>query len=378
MTIIDRYVTWTFFRIFAICLICLTGLFIVVDVFSNLEEFVQLGRRPWGLLPILGSYYAPRVLELFDRTGAMLALTAAIGTLSWMQRYNESAAIEAGGIPKVRIVRPILCSALILIGLSILNREFAIPGFRESLARNAQSWDGKESQPVSPLQDQENGVWILSGKVTPADSKIEEPEFRLPADCAEFGSRVVAKIAHYVDATGEHPAGFLVAEVSHPVDLDRRPSVIVGEQPLIMTPKDYPWLEEGQLFIATRLSLNDIAFGPRLRRYSSLTQQVSILRNSSAWTSSRQRVEVHGRIVRPAVDFAILLIGVPLVVSRRERNIFVALGICLVVVLGIQVFIIVCHSLGAYRIIESAALSAWLPVATLLPLGYAMQLRLEQ
>lgn len=378
MKVMDRYIVVMFFKIFAICFICLTGLFVIVDAFSNLEEFVELGQSASGLYLVLYSYYVPRALEIFDRTSALLALTAAIGTFVWMQRFNELAAVEAGGIPKTRIVRPILWCMLVLVSLSILNREVLIPHYRESLARSAQTWDGSESQSVTPQQDQVTEVWILSGKVTPAKRTIEQPEFRLPHNCAAIGSNVVAELAEAVDETNQHPAGFLLRQVSHPADSDGKGSIFVDGEPLVLTPADQSWLKKRELFVASRTSLNDIAYGPRLRRYSSLAQQVAQLRNSSVWSSNRQRVEVHARIVRPAIDFAILLIGLPVVVSRRDRNFFVALGICLVVVLTIQMLIITCHALGASRIITSAALAAWLPVIALLPIGTAMHARLAR
>lgn len=375
MKVIDRYVTWSFVKIFCICLICLTGLFVVVDAFSNLEEFFELGAS--GITTTIVAYYGPRALQIFDRTGALLALTAAIGTLAWMQRHNELAAIEAGGIPKARIVKPILWSMLVLVILGIANRELLIPQFREALARNAQAWDGHQPQPVSPTQDLQTEVWILSGKIIPATGYIEQPEFRLPIDCESIGSNIRAESAEYCAANQQHPAGFRFIHVKPPVSADGQASIYKDDRPIVLTPRDHPWLKPSELFVACHISIPEIAYGPNLRRFSSLKQQISDLWNASVWTSHRQRVEVHGRLVRPAVDFSILLIGLPVVLSRRDRNIFVSLGVCLLVVLVIQSLIIVCHWLGSYRFIPSAALAAWLPVAALLPLGYSMQVRLE-
>ena len=378
MKVMDRYVTWTFFKIFMICFVCLTGLFIVVDAFSNLEEFVELGEKSSGLFAVLRSYYSPRALQLFDRTCALLALTAAIGTLVWMQRFNELAAVEAGGIPKSRIVRPILWCMFVVVGFSLVNRELLIPKFRESLARNAQSWDGSQARAVTPQQDESTGVWILNGKVTLAEGKVEQAEFRLPDVCAEFAISVIAETANRVDANDLHPAGFLLSEVKRPVDVGQKSSVIVNSRPLVLTSRDHSWLKKDELFIASGISLNDVAFGQDQRRYSSLSQQFADLRNPNVWTSSRQRVEVHSRVVRPALDFAILLIGLPLVVSRRDRSVFMALGLCLVVVMGIQILVLTSHALGASHILPSAALAAWLPLMALLPSGLAMQMRLQR
>jgi lipopolysaccharide export system permease protein len=378
MNIMDRYVAWTFLKIFVICLVSLSGLFIVVDTFSNLEEFVELGENTNGFAGVLCAYYAPRVFALGDRSLAILSLTAAIGTMVWMQRYNELAAIEAGGIPKSRIVRPILYCALALIGLNIANRELFIPRYRELLARNAQSWDGTKPRAVNPQQDQVTGVWIVSGKVIPASGQIQEVEFRLPDSYRDFGTSIQAEAARLVDATERHPAGFLLSQVTAPLPDRERGSLEVEGQPMVLTPRDHPWMQPDELLIVSRISLMDIAYGPELRRFGSLAQQISAVNNPSVWTASRQRVDIHARLVRPALDFAILLMGLPVIVSRRDRNVFMALGTCLVLVLAMQVVVLTCHNLGATRIISSAALAAWLPIMALLPGGVAMQVRLNR
>jgi lipopolysaccharide export system permease protein len=377
MKVMDRYIAWTFYKIFAICLVCLTGLFIIVDVFSNLEEFVELGQKSGGLLSVLIAYYAPRMLQLFDRCTALMALTAAIATLVWMQRYNELAAIEAGGIAKSRVVRPILMSMLVLIGLSLINRELIIPRHRESLARNAQSWDGGQARSLTPQQDQNSGIWIINGKVTPGEGKIEQAQFRLPKTCGELSGTVFADKAQRLAEDELHPAGFLLSKVRQPADLPEKPSVVVDAQPLVLTPREHKWLSRDELFIRCGVVLNDLAFSQELRRFSSLSQQIGDMQNPSVWTSSRQRVELHSRMVRPAQDFAFLLIGIPLVLTRRDRNVFMALGVCLVTVMGIQMFIWTCQGLGASHIIPSASLAAWLPIMLLLPCGFAMHARLD-
>ena len=40
---------------------------------------------------------------------------------------------------------------------------------------------------------------------------------------------------------------------------------------------------------------------------------------------------IHARIVQPLLDMTLLFLGLPLVVTRESRNVFVAMGICMVV-----------------------------------------------
>ena len=74
----------------------MTGLFIVIDAFGNLEEFIAHGEnQEGGLIRVLAEYYGARTLTFFDRTSALLALVAAMFVVSWLQKTNEFTALMA-------------------------------------------------------------------------------------------------------------------------------------------------------------------------------------------------------------------------------------------------------------------------------------------
>ena len=76
MRIIDRYLVASYVRVFLICFVSLTGLYIVIDVFANLEEFLGYGKQQGGLLAVLVDYYGARVFSFFDRISGVLMLAA--------------------------------------------------------------------------------------------------------------------------------------------------------------------------------------------------------------------------------------------------------------------------------------------------------------
>src|SRR5262245_47862804 len=101
--IIDRYLLRQFLQTFVICCCSLIGLYIVIDGFANLEEFINYGHDHGGLLAVMGPYYLYRSLSVFDSISNVLTLIAAMFTVTWIQRHNEMTALEAAGIPKGRI-----------------------------------------------------------------------------------------------------------------------------------------------------------------------------------------------------------------------------------------------------------------------------------
>ena len=127
MTTIDRYILRLFGKVLLVCFGSLAGLYIVLETFNNLEEFLELGEKGGGLVKVLQGYFAPRIFSLFDRTSSLLALLAAIFTLTWLQKTNELTAIMAGGISRFRVVKPLIIAAVTVSVLAVINREVVIP-----------------------------------------------------------------------------------------------------------------------------------------------------------------------------------------------------------------------------------------------------------
>jgi lipopolysaccharide export system permease protein len=61
-----------------------------------------------------------------------------------------------------------------------------------------------------------------------------------------------------------------------------------------------------------------------------------------------------------------LFLGLPLILKRENRNVFAAIGLCGLLVLGFMLMVISCHWLGAQTYV-SAARAAWLPVLIAVP-----------
>src|SRR4029079_15650291 len=83
-------------------------LYIVIDGFNNLDEFIEYSKKAGSLLRVLGQYYSVRSLSFFDMTSSLLTLIAAMFTVTWIQRHNALTAIESAGISKSRIIKPII------------------------------------------------------------------------------------------------------------------------------------------------------------------------------------------------------------------------------------------------------------------------------
>ena len=139
MLLIDRYLLRSFLWVWFICFCSLTGLYIVIDALTNLEEFLKIAEKTQrNFVVVMGDFYLYRAISFFDRTSGILTLIAAMFTLAGLQRYNELTALLAAGTSKWRIVRPIIVAGACMALLAALNREIIMPAHRAKLTRSPQ------------------------------------------------------------------------------------------------------------------------------------------------------------------------------------------------------------------------------------------------
>ena len=371
MQIIDRYLLRQFTQTFLICFLSLVGLFIVIDLFTNLEAFVTAGRESGGVITFIAHYYLFQTISFFDRTGGLLAMISAMFTVSWIQRHNEMTALMAAGVSRFRVLTPIILAVAVVSGLLAANRELLMPRYRHELSRRPQDPAGKKAQRFNPRYDCRTNV-LLSGKNSFADDKrIEEPNFQMPTSLYAYGSQLSAENAYYRTPEGDRPGGYLLDGVRRPKNLDSRPSLLLNGQPVLITPFDAPqWLKRNQCFVVSDVDFDQLTGGNSLTQLSSTLQMIRGLRNASLEYGAKEKVAIHARIVQPLLDMTLLLLGLPLVVTRESRNVFVAMGICMTVTTAFTLVVVGVQNLGeiSYGFI-TPSLAAWVPLMIFVPLA---------
>jgi lipopolysaccharide export system permease protein len=370
MRIIDRYLLRQFVQTFLICFLSLVGLFIVFDLFTNLEEFVTQGKKAGGVLPFIGSYYMFKTIMFFDQTGSVLALISAMFTVSWIQRHNEMTALMAAGVSRFRVLLPIIVAVGVVSLLSAANREVLMPRCRHELCRTSQDPSGSKPQSLAGRYDGRTDIVLFGGKCAYSDEgRIEEPIFRMPPSLDAYGSELTADNAYYKPPSGNRPGGYLLDGMRRPKNLSTRPSLRLKGEAVLITPCDAPdWLEPDQCFLVSDVDFDQWTDSKNLAQLSSTAQLIRGLRNPSLSYESGEKVAIHARIVQPLLDMTLLLLGLPLIVVRESRNVFVAMGICMVVTTAFTLVVAGSQNLGAIAY-WSPSLAAWMPLMIFVPLA---------
>jgi lipopolysaccharide export system permease protein len=376
-TIIDRYLLRQFVQVLFICLMSFTGLFIVIDAFSHLDHFVEYADKHGSLLSIMGKYYAFRAIALFDRTSGVLTLIALMFTITWIQRHQEMTALLAAGISRIRVLRPVLIAAIIVSLLAAANRELIMPSIREHLANDSKNLGGEQESMMQSRFDSQTDILLGGEKIISVTRTIVNPSFVLPREFDQFGRQLTAREARFLPAKDDQPSGYLLSGVITPKALLKSPPLLQGDKEVVLTPVGSNWLESDQVFVVSGVSFEFLAAGVTWRDFASTHEMIEQLRSPSTDLGADVRVAIHSRFIQPFLDTTLLFLGLPFVVTRTNRNPFIAIGLCLGVVTVFMITELGCQSLGSGGWLP-APLAAWLPLMLSAPVAAAMVDSLHQ
>ncbi len=299
-----------------------------------MEDLLRQAQKEGSLITVMLRYYSPYLLLLFDWTGAIIALMAFLFTIGWLRGTRELTAMLSTGISHGRIFRPILIASLVLLVLQLLNRELVLPNYRDVLLLKAKDWSGEASQPIRAQYDTVNRILVDGRALQTKTRTILNPTFRLDGDYPMYGDMMLGDSAVWLDATADHGSGYLIDGVQRPEKIDELPSVGFKGRYILLTSRDQDWLRAGQCFFATTLHTDFLQTKQSAIRMASIQELVSRVRNPAVHSSMALRVLLHERLVRLPLDYALILLGLPMVLNRHERNLFVMIAAVSMTVLG--------------------------------------------
>jgi lipopolysaccharide export system permease protein len=359
-TLIDRLLVRAYFKAYFVCLISLLGLYIVVDLFTNLDEFTG---RHHGIMPVLhhiGFYYGHQVALIFDRLCEAIVLLAAMFTIAWMQRNNELLPLLSAGVSTRRVLRPVLFSASLMLTLAIANQELHIPNIARNLTNQKEDPYGEAPQPVQALYEP-NGIHIHGSRASRKDLSVQEFYVTIPQGIFKNMLHLSAKEARYIPpGAGQRSGGWLLLN-TQPTDIDSLDNPAVLEQ-----------IDPGKYFLHTKeITFETITRRPNWYNLSSTLQLFAELQKPESIRLAAMAVLFHMRLTRPIIGMILLLLGLSVILRDQNRNIFISAGVCVVLCGVFFAALFGCKQLGDNDILPPA-LAAWLPVLLFGPLSVVM------
>lgn len=370
MTRIDRYLIVLFVRVFLVCFLTLAGLLIVAQIFTNLDELIEYGRIRGSLPLALAEYFGPVLLTIFDRTCALTALLSLLFVVAWLYRTNEWTAMLAAGVSKARVIRPLLFVCLVVIFASAISRELWIPKYSHILTRKPQDLQGVERVlPIRPTEDSQYGLLIAGKSIASTSQTIRNPVFVLFGPASSVVGQIQAESALYQEASESLPAGYLVQGLGQAKFL-QQPSVVVEGLDYLRLPTDTPGLKPDECFIPSSVEF-DMLRGSTAKQFASTSDLIWRARNQGDYYGDDLQMLIHQRFMQPFSDATQLLLGLPLVLTSRRRNVVQLTIACLLtfgVFFGISVSLSMLSGSSSWL---TPTVATWIPLMLFAPYAYA-------
>jgi lipopolysaccharide export system permease protein len=123
MNILDRYIFSQFTRNLALVISALITVYLLVDFFEKIDNFVNAGKST----SLAFKYLLLKIPLIIDQLLPVCMLLAGIITLGVMNQNREAMALEAGGISIKRLTNPILATAIFFSLLALVSGEWLVP-----------------------------------------------------------------------------------------------------------------------------------------------------------------------------------------------------------------------------------------------------------
>jgi len=359
MRILDRVMLSSFLKAYLICLVSLLSLYVVIDLFTNLDDFAQ---HTTGFIPILQNivrFYGYKVAQIFDRLCEAVVLLAGAFTIAGVQRNNELLPLLSAGVSTRRVVLPVLFGAGLLICLGSANQELLIPRIADALLIVRDDPKGEKTQVVTGGYTA-NGIHV-EGIEAKRNGKLIKPFFvTIPETLADGLLHLSAKEARYISATEGDPesAGWMLTGVQ-PAMVENLPKGIGLE-----------FIDPGKFFLRT----SDIDYDMLTRSrqwftFASTGKLNDLLNKGDTRKQPSVAVLFHMRFARPLLGILLVILGLSVILRDQNRNVFIGTGLCLGACALFFAAIFASKQLGDSEYV-SPALAAWLPVLAFGPVAF--------
>ncbi len=332
MRILDRYLIRSFVSALIYCLAVFLILFIIIDLFSNLDEFLKHGVSIGVILSYYG-YFIPTILVQVVPIACLVSVLFVIGNLS---RHNEIIALKASGISAFHILLPYFFMGILISFCVLLVNETVVP---QSSLTSAAIMEGLIKKGKNDFGERALNKVTLYGK---DDRMIYAREYEISTKTLRdvvifqnnmhetFQTELKAKKAAY-----ENGEWVFYDAIQYRIN---RRGEVVGN-PEFSEKLKYPMDQKPEDFVRE---------GSQVEFMNSKDLQLYIqhLGTSSRKLIQRLSVDLHYKIAFPFVSFIVMLIGAPLAMKTGRGGMVMGVGASFALVLLYYGIASVCLALG--------------------------------
>ena len=374
MKILDRYILKTFLLSLLISTAALMGIVLILDLVINVNRLFNLSATArqtgfWTIFAGLLDYYFYKLFDYFQWIASPAILVAAAASLVRLNRSKEIVGIKAAGVSLYRVMWPMIAVALVLDAFYIVNQELILPAISLQLARSPDDLEIKKEFAVDFIRDENNNI-IYAPLYDPktremrAEAKILDDGtpfylarvrvFRRDSKFLPLGTVEAEKAAWDPKAQGWRlTGGVRLPPPKEPTLLDHSPEGPEGD------PVDFYASNVGPAEIIRHRASD-------FYRYMAYGELRALAEDPMRNNRQTLQVTMHQHVTGPIMNLLLLLLGLPFVAGRDDRNYFSSIGVAIGLIVGVYALTFAATAFGQQGHI-GALLAAWLPVFIVLP-----------
>jgi len=367
MSLLQRYVLKKFIYCYVISVAGLIGIFLVVDFFERVDEFV---RRDVPYVDLI-FYFIYKVPGIVFYMAPQAVLIATVITLASLARDNEIVAMKACGIGVVGITLPIIGASFIVALLVLASNEYVAP-----LANERANYIFEvtvQNNPVLETGDlfidiNRSKVWTVTkdgaiwniGQFDPDEGRMDNVSIFYRLNDYSIHKRIDAKEVIWDGKQWEFFDGFIRTFVSGGLDTT-----------IYFKKKIFPVEETLSDFI-----INNKTIRSEELSLSELHKTIQEL-TAEGKNTLKSRVEFHQKISYPFISIVLALLAIPLSLrSSRHGGVLFCVGVNLAVGFVFSFLYAMGVSLGVGGFF-SPLFAAWGPFLFFSSLGFYLIFTLD-
>lgn len=154
--IIHKYIIQEVLKYLAIVLIMVVGIYIVVDFFEKIDDFLEAG-LPFSKALIFFAYKTPFIIAQITPVGLLLAVLVVFGL---MNKNNEILALKSAGVSIYYLLKPMIVMGLLMSFLMFFLSEVVVP---LTVGRANHIWL-KEVRKEAAVLSREKNIWMKGNR----------------------------------------------------------------------------------------------------------------------------------------------------------------------------------------------------------------------
>ena len=360
MSLLKRYVLKKFISSLLLSAIGLIGIFLVVDFFERVDEFV---RRDMPYSDLI-YYYIYKIPTIAFYTAPQAVLLATVITLATLAQNNEIVAMKSCGIGVTGITTPIIGAAFVVALLILVSNEYVTPIatkkmnyiFEVKVQKNAVFRTGDLHIDIKRtkiwLVAKDGAIWNI-GQFDPEEGLMNNVSIFYRADERSVQKRIDVKKVVWNGRYWEFFDGYI------------RKFRLGGIDSTAYFKKEiFPIEETLNDFIKNNKTIRSEELN--LRQMNNKIQELT----SEGKDTVKNRVELHQKISYPFISVVMALLAIPLSLrSSHHGGILFCMGVNLSMGFVISFLYAMGISLG-FGGIFNPILAAWGPFLFFLSIGF--------